>query len=179
MTKAVEAMATRGIRVLAVATATAPDRDWAASQSDYPYTLAGLVGLADPLRPSVPAAVAECRSAGIRVVMITGDYAATARSIATQAGIAEGDVLTGAELDALDDAALAERLKTVTVFARIMPEQKLRIVQAFKADGEVVAMTGDGVNDAPFAQGRAYRHRHGQARHRCRARGIGHRAARR
>lgn len=149
MTTAVEAMARQGIRVLAVATGVAPDREWAASQSDYNYALAGLVGLADPLRPDVPGAVAECRNAGIRVVMITGDYAATARSIATQAGIAEGDVLTGAELDALDDAALAERLKTVSVFARIMPEQKLRIVQAFKADGEVVAMTGDGVNDAP------------------------------
>ncbi|CAN5405813.1 HAD-IC family P-type ATPase [soil metagenome] len=149
MTAAVEAMASRGIRVLAVATATAPDRDWAASQHDYQYALSGLVGLADPLRPSVAAAVAECRSAGIRVVMITGDYAATARSIATQAGIADGDVLTGADLTALDDAQLAARLKTVTVFARIMPEQKLRIVQAFKADGEVVAMTGDGVNDAP------------------------------
>ena len=81
--------------------------------------------------------------------MITGDYAATARTIATQAGIIEGDVLTGTELADLDDAALAERLKTVTVFARIMPEQKLRIVAAFKADGEIVAMTGDGVNDAP------------------------------
>ena len=81
--------------------------------------------------------------------MITGDYAATARSIATRAGIADGDVLTGADLETLDDGQLAERLKTVTVFARIMPEQKLRIVQAFKADGDVVAMTGDGVNDAP------------------------------
>ena len=149
LTEAVEAMATRGIRVLAVATATAPDRDWAETQAGYTYTLAGLVGLADPLRVSVPGAVAECRSAGIRVVMITGDYAATARSIATQAGIAEGDVLTGSDLAALDDAALAERLKSVTVFARIMPEQKLRIVQAFKAGGEIVAMTGDGVNDAP------------------------------
>ena len=149
LTEAVEAMATRGIRVLAVATATAPDRDWAETQAGYTYTLAGLVGLADPLRASVPGAVAECRSAGIRVVMITGDYAATARSIATQAGIAEGDVITGSDLAALDDAALAERLKSVTVFARIMPEQKLRIVQAFKAGGEIVAMTGDGVNDAP------------------------------
>ena len=149
LTEAVEAMATRGIRVLAVATATAPDRDWAETQEGYDYTLAGLVGLADPLRASVPGAVAECRSAGIRVVMITGDYAATARSIATQAGIAEGDVITGSDLAALDDAALAERLKSVTVFARIMPEQKLRIVQAFKAGGEIVAMTGDGVNDAP------------------------------
>jgi Ca2+-transporting ATPase len=149
MTGAVEAMATRGIRVLAVATATAADRNWAASQHDYDFALTGLIGLADPLRASVPDAVAQCRSAGIRVVMITGDYAATARSIATQAGIADGDVLTGADLEALDDAQLAERLKTATVFARIMPEQKLRIVQAFKADGEVVAMTGDGVNDAP------------------------------
>jgi Ca2+-transporting ATPase len=149
MTAAVEGMAIRGIRVLAVATATPPNRDWAETQHDYDYTLAGLVGLADPIRASVPAAVAECRGAGIRVVMITGDYAATARSIATQAGIAEGGVLTGTDLASLDDAQLAERLKTVTVFARIMPEQKLRIVQAFKADGEIVAMTGDGVNDAP------------------------------
>jgi Ca2+-transporting ATPase len=149
MTAAVEAMALRGIRVLGVATATPRDRNWAETQHDYDYALTGLVGLADPLRASVPAAVAECRSAGIRVVMITGDYAATARSIATQAGIADGDVLTGADLAALDDAQLAERLKSVIVFARIMPEQKLRIVQAFKADGEIVAMTGDGVNDAP------------------------------
>jgi Ca2+-transporting ATPase len=145
MTAAVEAMAGRGIRVLAVATATAPDRNWAASQRDYSYELTGLVGLADPLRESVPAAVAECRSAGIRVVMITGDYAATARCIATQAGIAQGDVLTGTELEALDDDGLAARLNAVTVFARIMPEQKLRIVEAYKAAGEVVAMTGDGV----------------------------------
>jgi P-type Ca2+ transporter type 2C len=149
MMAAVEVMAKRGIRVLAVAIATPPDRHWAGSQSDYHFSLLGLVGLADPLRPSVAAAVAECRSAGIRVVMITGDYAATARSIATQAGIADGDVITGIDLAALDDVQLAERLKTVTVFARIMPEQKLRIVTAFKVAGEVVAMTGDGVNDAP------------------------------
>ena len=149
MTTAVEAMAVRGIRVLAVATAKPRDREWAETQHDYDYVLSGLVGLADPLRTSVAAAMAECRNAGIRVVMITGDYAATARSIATQAGIPEGDTLTGADLGSLDDAQLAERLKTVTVFARIMPEQKLRIVQAYKADGEIVAMTGDGVNDAP------------------------------
>ena len=148
MTGAVDEMATRGIRVLAVATATPGDRNWAATQQGYHYTLAGLVGLADPIRASVPIAVADCRGAGIRVVMITGDHAATARSIAAQAGIADGDVLTGADLASLDDAQLAERLKAVTVFARIMPEQKLRI-QAFKADGEIVAMTGDGVNDAP------------------------------
>jgi len=149
MTVAVEAMAMRGIRVLAVATAKVRDREWAETQHDYHYSLSGLVGLADPLRASVPAAVAECQVAGIRVVMITGDYAATARSIANQVGIADGNVLTGTELAALDDARLAERLKTVTVFARIMPDQKLRIVRAFKADREIVAMTGDGVNDAP------------------------------
>jgi Ca2+-transporting ATPase len=149
MKAAIEAMAKRGIRVLAVATAAPKDRNWARSQHAYHYRLTGLVGLADPLRPSVPAAVAECRSAGIRVVMITGDHAATARAIAAEAGIADGDVLTGDDLAALDDAALAQRLPTVTVFARIMPEQKLRIVQALKAAGEIVAMTGDGVNDAP------------------------------
>ena len=147
--KAVGEMAARGIRVLAVATSTASDRQWADSQLGYHYTLTGLVGLADPIRASVPGAIAECRRAGIRVVMITGDYAATAQSIASQAGIEQGEVLTGSDLEELDDAQLAERLKKVTVFARIMPQQKLRIVQAFKADGEIVAMTGDGVNDAP------------------------------
>jgi P-type Ca2+ transporter type 2C len=105
--------------------------------------------LADPLRQSVPAAVAQCRAAGIRVMMITGDYAKTARSIAQQAGITDGDILTGTELESLNDAQLADRLKSVTICARIMPEQKLRIVEALKAAGEIVAMTGDGVNDAP------------------------------
>lgn len=142
-------IASRGIRVLAVATATAPHRQWAASQRDYHYTLLGLVGFADPIRSKVPLAIAECHQAGIRVVMITGDYAVTAQAIAAQAGIQAAEVMTGTELDQLDDAELAERLKTVTVFARIMPQQKLRIVAAFKAAGEVVAMTGDGVNDAP------------------------------
>lgn len=149
MHKAVEQMAACGIRVLAVATSTAPDRQWADSQLEYRYTLTGLVGLSDPIRPSVPGAIAHCRRAGIRVVMITGDYAATAQSIALQAGIEPGDVLTGSELEALDEKQLAARLKKVTVFARILPQQKLRIVQAFKAGGEIVAMTGDGVNDAP------------------------------
>ena len=149
LTLAVDGMAASGIRVLGVATAKTTDKKWAKSQSDYKFTLVGLVGLADPLRASAPDAVKECRSAGIKVVMITGDYAATARSIASQAGIADGDVLTGPELEALDDEALKAHLKNVTVFARIMPEQKLRIVEAYKAAGEVVAMTGDGVNDAP------------------------------
>lgn len=149
MLDAVELMGLRGIRVLAVASGTAPDMQWEQSQQAYTYHLVGLVGLADPIRASVPAAIAECRQAGIRVVMITGDYAVTARSIASQAGISESDVLTGSDLEELSDEELVSRLKTVTVFARIMPEQKLRIVQAFKRNGEVVAMTGDGVNDAP------------------------------
>ena len=146
---AVEAMASRGIRVLGVARAETSDKVWPDTAKGFAFALVGLIGLADPLRSTVPAAVAKCQSAGIRVVMITGDHAATARTIASQAGIVEGDVLTGTDLDTLDDVQLAERLKSVTVFARIMPEQKLRIVTAFKADGEIVAMTGDGVNDAP------------------------------
>ena len=147
--RAADDMARQGIRVLGVAAAETEGRVRAESHSEYPFRLAGLLGLADPLRAAVPSAIADCRAAGVRVAMITGDYAATARAIASAAGIAEGDVLTGEELDALDDAALAKRLATVSVFARIMPEQKLRIVEAFKAIGEVVAMTGDGVNDAP------------------------------
>jgi P-type Ca2+ transporter type 2C len=147
--RAADAMAQQGIRVLGVATAETAGPAQAASHSDYHFALTGLLGLADPLRAAVPAAIAECHAAGIKVVMITGDFAATARAIAAAAGIADGEVLTGAELDALDDAQLTERLRQVSVFARIMPEQKLRIVEAFKAAGEIVAMTGDGVNDAP------------------------------
>ncbi|OPF89887.1 Calcium-transporting ATPase 1 [Rhodopseudomonas palustris] len=146
---AVDAMATEGLRVLGVARTSHPDQDWPATQLGFRFEFLGLVGLADPLRAAVPAAVADCRAAGIRVVMITGDYPATAQAIARQAGIDAETCVTGEEIAALDDAALAERLRRATVFARIMPEQKLRIVQALKADGEVVAMTGDGVNDAP------------------------------
>jgi P-type Ca2+ transporter type 2C len=149
LTQSVEAMAAEGLRVLGVARASFAGHNWPDSQHGFDFELLGLVGLADPLRLSVPAAVNECRSAGIRVVMITGDYPATARAIARQAGIDASDLVTGAELRQLSDAELARRVRTATVFARILPEQKLRIVQAFKASGEVVAMTGDGVNDAP------------------------------
>ena len=146
---AVDAMAAEGLRVLGVAKASHEGEPWPESQRDFPFVFLGLVGLADPLRPSVPAAVRECRSAGIRVVMITGDYPATARTIAHQAGLDSSEVLTGDVIEHLDDSELARRARTASVFARIMPEQKLRIVQALKADGEIVAMTGDGVNDAP------------------------------
>ena len=149
MLQAADAMAEQGMRVLGVATADADGAEPKESHRDYHFRLVGLIGLADPLHPGVPAAVAECRAAGVRIIMITGDYAKTARSIALQAGISDGAVLTGTEMEALDDAGLAERLRSVTICARIMPEQKLRIVEALKAAGEIVAMTGDGVNDAP------------------------------
>ena len=147
--RSVDLMAAEGLRVLGVARAGFAGPTWPASQHDFVFKFVGLVGLADPLRGSVPAAVAECRSAGIRVVMITGDYPATARAIAGQAGLDIDDVVTGEQLETLSAEQLAQRLRTATVFARIMPEQKLRIVDALKADGEIVAMTGDGVNDAP------------------------------
>ncbi|WP_082585776.1 cation-translocating P-type ATPase [Hydrogenophaga sp. Root209] len=148
---AVEELAAQGLRVLAVARGSIAGQDWPADEHGFDFEFVGLLGLADPVRAEVPAAVAECRAAGIRVVMITGDYPATARAIAHQAGLAErdGDVLTGDEIAALGDEELRERMATVTVCARIAPEQKLRIVQALKARGEIVAMTGDGVNDAP------------------------------
>ncbi|MEO8360684.1 MAG: cation-translocating P-type ATPase [Vicinamibacteria bacterium] len=147
--KSVDLMAAEGMRVLAVARASFAGPKLPESQKDFPFELLGLVGLADPLRPGVPEAVAACRSAGIKVVMITGDYPATAQAIARLAGLNADDIVTGTELANLSDADLAVRLKTATVFARTMPEQKLRIVQALKQNGEVVAMTGDGVNDAP------------------------------
>jgi P-type Ca2+ transporter type 2C len=146
---AARTMAERGMRVLGVASAQAKTEDTANAHDAHEFELLGLIGLADPLRASVAEAVAQCRSAGIRVVMITGDYAATARAIAAQAGIETGDLMTGEDISALSDEALAARICNVSVFARTMPEQKLRIVSALKAAGEVVAMTGDGVNDAP------------------------------
>ena len=154
----VEAMAERGLRVLGVARgrwrgpALAPDQSppWPTSQHDFDFDFLGLVALADPPRPEVPAALAECRRAGVRVVMMTGDHPATARAIAQQVGLSDRpEVITGAELEALDDADLAERLRHVDLCARLKPQHKLRLVQLLRASGEVVAMTGDGVNDAP------------------------------
>jgi Ca2+-transporting ATPase len=145
-----DALANDGIRVLAVAATKPFDAAGGLPETPrgLPFEFVGLLGFADPLRAEVPAAVAECRSAGVRVVMITGDYPATARAIAAQAGIGT-DLLTSDDLAAMTDGALAERLKSVTVLARIRPQQKLRIVECLKANGEIVAMTGDGVNDAP------------------------------
>jgi Ca2+-transporting ATPase len=145
----VDAMAAKGMRVLGVARTLVSEPSWPDSPTDLTFTFLGLVGLADPLRAEVPAAVAECHAAGIRVVMITGDYPATASAIAHQAGMVSDAVMTGEEIDGLNDTDLAAAVRTSSVFARILPAQKLRIVQAFKANGEVVGMTGDGVNDAP------------------------------
>jgi Ca2+-transporting ATPase len=146
---AVAALASQGLRVLAVAQATWSGGSLPETQRGFDFRFVGLVGLSDPLRPEVPAAVKACIQGGVRVVMITGDHPATAAMIATQAGISGVTVLTGAEMEGLDEATLRTRLATTNVFARIMPEQKLRLVQAFASMGEVVAMTGDGVNDAP------------------------------
>jgi P-type Ca2+ transporter type 2C len=145
----VDQMAAAGLRVLGVARATFAGATPPETQQEFDFSFVGLVGLSDPLRASVPAAIRECRTAGIRVLMITGDYPATARAIARAAGLDADDVVGGDELGALSDADLAKRARTATIFARVMPEQKLRIVRALQANGEIVAMTGDGVNDAP------------------------------
>jgi len=142
-------MAARGLRVLGVARARHAGPPWPAGEHDFDFEFIGLLGLADPLREEIPQAVRECREAGIRVVMITGDYPVTARAIARQAGLDAQEVLSGDELERLPDAELQQRLRTASICARIAPAQKLRIVQALQATGAVVAMTGDGVNDAP------------------------------
>ncbi len=145
-------MADEGLRVLGVARATLPptaEQNWPTQQHDIEFCFVGLLGLQDPLRPDVADAIAQCHAAGIRVVIVTGDHARTALAIARELGLPAEQVLTGAELNALSDDALRARLPEVQVFARIVPQQKLRLVEAFKANGEIVAMTGDGVNDAP------------------------------
>ncbi len=139
LSRQVSVMASGGLRVLGVAkahfkhTSTLPGE-----QHDFVFEYVGLVGLADPVRPMVPQAVRECDTAGIRVVMITGDYPGTAQNIARHIGLKSPDeVITGAELDAMDDAELHQRIKTVTIFARVVPEQKLRLVEALKWHGSL------------------------------------------
>jgi Ca2+-transporting ATPase len=145
-----EFMANEGLRILAVAHAEIRTEVLPDDPHAFEFHLLGLVGLADPIRSEVPGAIEECRAAGVRVVMITGDFAGTAISIARQAGLSDSErALTGPELDTMDDTQLASAVRSVNVFARVVPEQKLRLVEALKANGEVVAMTGDGVNDAP------------------------------
>lgn len=149
----VELLARDGVRVLGVAKTSVnnvlQEQNLPQSLRDLKFEYVGLIGFADPLRSNVPAAVAECRSAGIRVVMITGDYPATARAIGQKAGLDATNVLSGDDIQEMSVDQLAARVKTTSIFARIQPNQKLRIVQSLKANGEIVAMTGDGVNDAP------------------------------
>jgi len=150
VTKDAESLADRGLRVLGVAKARhRADINLPAIQHDFDFEFVGLVGLADPLRAAVPAAVALCHQAGIRVVMITGDYPRTARAIAKEAGINSAGVFTGADFETSDPAALAKGIREINIFARVTPRQKLAIVEALKSGGDIVAMTGDGVNDAP------------------------------
>jgi P-type Ca2+ transporter type 2C len=151
-------MADQGLRVLGVARAKLkPDQEsglqaeqhWPAQQHDIEFYFVGLLGLQDPLRADARVSIALCQEAGIRVVMITGDHARTAQAIARELGLPSSQTLSGSEMDTLSDETLRARLRDVHIFARIVPQQKLRIVEAFKANGEIVAMTGDGVNDAP------------------------------
>ncbi len=143
-------LASQGFRVLGVAQGHLEPSKLPALQHDLQLDFIGLLAFVDPLRPAVPAAVAACYAAGVRVVMMTGDYPVTAQSIARQAGLRACDqVLTGAELARLTDAQLATVAASTDIFARVVPAQKLRLVEAFKANGDIVAMTGDGVNDAP------------------------------
>ena len=138
-------LAARGLRVIAVARGAWPAAPWPVHQHAFDYEFLGLVGLRDPLRPEVPQAVAACRAAGIAVVMVTGDHAATARAVALQAGLDAQRVIEGESLATQTPQALA----ACHVFARVMPTQKLDLVRGWMAQGSVVAMTGDGVNDAP------------------------------
>ena len=146
----VQSMAGKGLRVLAAAKAICTDANLPEKQCDFNFVFSGLVGFEDPIRPEVPQAIQDCNHAGIKVIMITGDYPVTAKSIADQIGLQnDGNILTGDDLKSMSDATLKEKIRHTSVFARIVPEQKLQIIKALKANGEIVAMTGDGVNDAP------------------------------
>lgn len=150
LSKRISAMANDGLRVLGVARAYFKEAALPDEQHDFDFEFLGLIGLADPVRPNVAVALKECYNAGIRVVMITGDYSGTAQSIAKQIGLMPvEEVITGPELDGMSDSELQHFIMRVNIFARVIPEQKLRLVNALKANGEIVAMTGDGVNDAP------------------------------
>lgn len=141
----------QGLRVIAIATAKPADKmDIPESITDCRLTLLGLVGLADPPREGVKDDIAVCKSAGIRVVMITGDNGTTAAAIAKKIGLPHGqDIITGDMLNQMSDEELCQAVNTVSIFSRVIPEHKMRIVKAFQQNGEIVAMTGDGVNDAP------------------------------
>ena len=146
----IDVMASKGLRILGVAKSSFTISELPRIQHDFVFTFLGLIGFADPVRPGIAEAVSECYAAGIKIIMITGDYPRTAQNIADQIGLKHADrSIAGNDLLGLSDDELTDRLRTATIFARAVPEQKLRIVRALKANNEVVAMTGDGVNDAP------------------------------
>ena len=146
----VEVMGRNGLRVLAVAKASFAGDRWPSGQHEFDFQVLGLIGLADPIRAEVPGAIKECNRAGVNVVMITGDYPATARAIGRKIDLPlERELMIGTDIDRLSQGELRRRIGGTSIFARVLPEQKLALVEAFKANGEVVAMTGDGVNDAP------------------------------
>ncbi len=146
----IESLSNQGKRVIGVARACFRKAELPERQHDFPFEFVGLLGLEDPVRPNVRGAIGECYAAGIRTIMITGDYPGTAKSIARQIGLRNPDQhIAGTELETLSDEQLACRIRDINIFARMVPEQKLRIVKALKLNAEVVAMTGDGVNDAP------------------------------
>jgi Ca2+-transporting ATPase len=145
----VQKIASEGLRILGVGKASFEKANLPNNQHDFPFAFLGLVAFADPIRPHVADAVQECYDAGVKVVMITGDYAVTAQKIGELIGLKSDNYITGPQLDKMSDEELRKRIKNVSIFARVVPEQKLRIVNMLKANGDVVAMTGDGVNDAP------------------------------
>ncbi|HSN50824.1 MAG TPA: HAD-IC family P-type ATPase, partial [Bacteroidales bacterium] len=150
LAKAISEMAGTGLRVIGVANSTILSDHLPDIQHDFDFKFIGLIGLSDPIRPNVPEAVKECYQAGIRVIMITGDYPETAMNIAREIGLKNTDsCITGPELKSMTEEVLCERIRTVNIFARVVPEQKLIIVEALKKNKEIVAMTGDGINDAP------------------------------
>lgn len=146
----IDEMAKRGLRIIAVARASFSKFELPKGREHFSYEFLGLIGLADPVRPEVKGALRLCYEAGIRTIMITGDYPETAQNIARQIGLENPDeVITGTEIESYSSEKLAQKIRTINIFARVIPEQKLAIVEALKRDGEIVAMTGDGVNDAP------------------------------
>lgn len=146
----VEKYSKEGMRLIAVAKAKAEKENLPKTQHDFNFEFIGLLGFSDPVRPSMSKAVSECYQAGIRIIMITGDYPGTAQFIAKKIGLENSDnYLTGTDLEKMDELQLRQKIKDINIFARVVPDQKLAIVKALKANGEIVAMTGDGVNDAP------------------------------
>lgn len=148
--QAVLSMAKEGLRVLGVAKSNIDHQALPIIQHDFDFEFVGLIGLTDPVRENVPDAIKQCYNAGVRVIMITGDYPVTASNIGKEIGLENYEhCITGQELEAMSEETLAKEIKNINIFARVVPEQKLKIVNALKKNKEIVAMTGDGVNDAP------------------------------